>query len=445
MGSSIAFLLLIQAVLIALNAIFASAEIAVLTVNEAKLERMAEQGNKRAGRLFRLTREPAKFLATIQVAITLSGFLGSAFAADNFSDPLVDLALSLGVNVPRSTLDVIAVVLITLILSYVTLIFGELVPKRIAMKRSEQIAMGISGIVSGISVAFKPLVWLLSVSTNLVLRLCGIDPNEAEDQVSEEEIRMMVDAGSENGTIDHQEKEFIQNVFEFNDIMVGNISTHRTDVVVLWLEDTDEVWEKTIHENRHTLYPVCDGSPDKIVGILNAKDYFRLSDKSRQSVMDQAVHPAYFVPETIKADLLFRNMKKTRNTMAVVMDEYGGMVGIITIYDLIEELVGDLGDEPDDPGDPEPYIEKLDSGLWKLVGNVPLKDIHEATGLELCSEDYDTFTGFVFDALGTIPDNGEQDIDLELKGMKIHISRILDHQVDLATIAVPQEAEDEQS
>lgn len=445
MGSSIAFLLLIQVVLIALNAIFASAEIAVLTVNEAKLERMAEQGNKRAGRLFRLTREPAKFLATIQVAITLSGFLGSAFAADNFSDPLVDLALSLGVNVPRSTLDVIAVVLITLILSYVTLIFGELVPKRIAMKRSEQIAMGISGIVSGISVAFKPLVWLLSVSTNLVLRLCGIDPNEAEDQVSEEEIRMMVDAGSENGTIDHQEKEFIQNVFEFNDIMVGNISTHRTDVVVLWLEDTDEVWEKTIHENRHTLYPVCDGSPDKIVGILNAKDYFRLGDKSRQSVMDQAVHPAYFVPETIKADLLFRNMKKTRNTMAVVMDEYGGMVGIITIYDLIEELVGDLGDEPDDPGDPEPYIEELDSGLWKLVGNVPLKDIHEATGLELCSEDYDTFTGFVFDALGTIPDNGEQDIDLELKGMKIHISRILDHQVDLATIAVPQEAEDEQS
>ena len=355
----------------------------------------------------------------------------------------MDLALSLGVNVPRSTLDVIAVVLITLILSYVTLIFGELVPKRIAMKRSEQIAMGISGIVSGISVAFKPLVWLLSVSTNLVLRLCGIDPNEAEDQVSEEEIRMMVDAGSENGTIDHQEKEFIQNVFEFNDIMVGNISTHRTDVVVLWLEDTDEVWEKTIHESRHTLYPVCDGSPDKIVGILNAKDYFRLGDKSRQSVMDQAIHPAYFVPETIKADLLFRNMKKTRNTMAVVMDEYGGMVGIITIYDLIEELVGDLGDEPDDPGDPEPYIEELDSGLWKLVGNVPLKDIHEATGLELCSEDYDTFTGFVFDALGTIPDNGEQDIDLDIKGMKIHISRILDHQVDLATIAVPTEPEAE--
>lgn len=439
MGESIAFLLLIQIVLIALNAVFASAEIAVLTVNEAKLERMAEQGNGRARRLFRLTREPAKFLATIQVAITLSGFLGSAFAADNFSDPLVDLVIRAGVNIPRASLDVMAVVLITLILSYFTLIFGELVPKRIAMKKSEQIAMGISGLVSGISVIFKPVVWLLSVSTNLVLRLCGIDPNEAEDQVSEEEIRMMVDAGSEKGTIDHQEKEFIQNVFEFNDIMVSNIATHRTDVVILWLEDSDEIWEKTLYESRHTLFPVCDGSPDKIVGILNAKDYFRLGDRSRKSVMAQAVHPAYFVPETIKADLLFRNMKKTRNTLAVVMDEYGGMVGIVTLYDLIEELVGDLGDEPDGMESPEPYIEKLGTGMWKLVGNVPLKDIHEATGLELCSEDYDTFTGFVFDALGTIPGNGEQDIDLEIRDMKIHISRIVEHQVDLATISVHQE------
>ena len=205
------------------------------------------------------------------------------------------------------------------------------------------------------------------------------------------------------------------------------------------MEDSDEIWEKTLYESRHTLFPVCDGSPDKIVGILNAKDYFRLGDRSRKSVMAQAVHPAYFVPETIKADLLFRNMKKTRNTLAVVMDEYGGMVGIVTLYDLIEELVGDLGDEPDGMECPEPYIEKLGTGMWKLVGNVPLKGIHEATGLELCSEDYDTFTGFVFDALGTIPGNGEQDIDLEIRGMKIHISRIVEHQVDLATISVHQE------
>ncbi|MBQ3131124.1 MAG: HlyC/CorC family transporter, partial [Clostridia bacterium] len=335
MDVSIGFLLLLQVMLIALNAIFACAEIAVLSINETKLERMAEQGDKRAKRLFRLTSEPARFLATIQVAITLSGFLGSAFAADNFSEPLVDWILSKGVNIPYATLDTIAVILITLILSYFTLVFGELVPKRIAMKKSEQLALGISGLVGGISVAFKPIVWFLSVSTNLVLRLCGIDPNEAEDQVSEEEIRMMVDAGSEKGTIDHEEKEFIQNVFEFNDIDVGDIATHRTDTALLWMEDSDEVWAETIHQNRYTRYPVCDGSPDNIIGLLNAKDYFRLEDKSRESLLANAMQPAYFVLETVKADVLFRNMRKGCNSMAIVMDEYGGMVGIITLYDLI--------------------------------------------------------------------------------------------------------------
>lgn len=234
MSTSIFILLVVQIILIILNAIFASAEIAVLSMNETKLERMAEQGNGRAKRLVRLTQEPARFLATIQVAITLSGFLGSAFAADNFSEPLVDWVIGMGVNIPRSTLDTIAVILITLILSYFTLVFGELVPKRIAMKKSEELAMGISGLVTGISILFKPIVSFLSLSTNIVLKICGIDPNEAEDQVGEEEIRMLVDSGSEKGTIDHQEKEFIQNVFEFNDIMAGTIATRRTDVTILY-------------------------------------------------------------------------------------------------------------------------------------------------------------------------------------------------------------------
>ncbi len=431
---SIWFLLLFQIILIALNAVFASAEIAVLSINEAKLERMANDGNAKAKRLFKLTREPAKFLATIQVAITLSGFLGSAFAADNFSEPLVDWVISLGVKLPRATLDAIAVVVITLILSYFTLIFGELVPKRLAMKKSEGIAMGISGLVSGISVLFKPIVWFLSVSTNLVLRLLGIDPDEAEDEVSEEEIRMMVDVGSEKGTIDHQEKEFIQNVFEFNDITAGDIATHRTEVCVLWLEDEMDVWAYTIHQNRHTLYPVCDGSPDNVVGILNAKDYFRLEEKTKESILACAVAPAYFVPETITADVLFRNMKKTRNSLAVVLDEYGGMVGIVTIFDLVEELVGDLGDEPEDTADPEPYIEKVDDSTWNICGNVELEMIEEATGLELATEDYDTFTGLVFDALGAIPADGEQKLSLELDAITVHIHKIQGHQIEKATM-----------
>ena len=434
MEDSIVFLLLIQVILIALNAIFASAEIAVLSTNETKMSKLAEEGNKKAIRLTRLTSEPSRFLSTIQVAITLSGFLGSAFAADNFSDPLVDFLVGAGIGIPRSTLNTLAVVVITLILSYFTLIFGELVPKRIALKKSEQLALAISGLVSAISTLFKPIVWFLSLSTNAVLRLCGIDPTETDDEVSEEEIRMMVDAGSEKGAIDYEEKEFIQNVFEFDDLMVGEIATHRTDVTILFLEDSDEEWEQIIHDSRHTLYPVCDNSPDHVVGILNAKDYFRLSDKSRQSVLDGALRPAYFVPETVKADVLFRNMKQTHNTLSVILDEYGGMVGIVTLNDLIEELVGELNEDLPSYDSSEPYIAQQTESSWEINGNISLEELKEETGVDLENDDYDTLGGLVFDILGQIPQDGPQNIDLEVEQLHIHVSYIKDHQIEKAII-----------
>lgn len=446
MEDSIIFLLLVQVILIALNAIFASAEIAVLSVKETKLEKMAEEGNKKAIRLTHLTSEPSKFLSTIQVAITLSGFLGSAFAADNFSDPLVEFLIGLGIGIPRSTLNTLSVVVITLILSYFTLIFGELVPKRIAMKKSEQLALAISGLVSAISTLFKPIVWFLSLSTNAILRLCGIDPTETDDAVSEEEIRMMVDAGSEKGAIDYEEKEFIQNVFEFDDLMAGEIATHRTDVTILFLEDSDEEWEQIIHDSRHTLYPVCDNSPDQVVGILNAKDYFRLSDKTRQSVLEGAVRPAYFVPETVKADVLFRNMKQGHHSLAVILDEYGGMVGIVTLNDLIEELVGELSEDIPDFGSSDPQIEQQTDSSWEINGNIPLDEIKEETGIDLENDDYDTLGGLVFDILGLIPQDGPQNIDLEVAQLHIHVSYIKDHQIEKATIErieLPEEMPEE--
>ena len=435
-------LIILQVVLIALNAIFACAELAVLSINETKLERMAEGGDKRAKRLFKLTREPAKFLATIQVAITLSGFLGSAFAADGFSEPLVDWVLSLGVNIPRSTLDSIAVVIITLILSYFTLVFGELVPKRVAMKKAEALGLSISGLVSGISTVFKPIVWFLSVSTNAVLRLLGIDPNEADEQVNEEEILMMVDAGSEKGAIDQQEKEFIQNVFEFDDLTAEEIAVHRTDVTILWMEDSMEEWEKTIHDSRHTLYPICEGSADNIIGILNAKDYFRLDDKSRDVVMQNAVKAPFFVPETIKADVLFRKMKKTRNIMAIVLDEYGGMVGIVTLNDLIEQLVGDLGEDTAEEDAAEPHIEQMDENTWTIIGNVELHDIEQALDVDIGLEEVDTFTGLVFGELDMIPNDGEQNIELDFKGLHIQILRVEDHQIAYAKITKLAQSEE---
>ena len=436
MDSSMIVLLFFQVILIALNAVFASAEIAVLSLNETKLGRMAEQGNSRAKRLVRLTKEPARFLATIQVAITLSGFLGSAFAADNFSEPLVDWMIHMGVSIPRATLDAGAVIFITLVLSYFTLIFGELVPKRIAMKKPEQIAMGISGLVSGISIVFKPIVSFLSVSTNLVLRLCGIDPKEEEEQVSEEEIRMMVDVGSEKGTIEHQEKEFIQNVFEFNDIMAESIATHRTDVVMLWTEDDMEVWAETIHNSRHTFYPVCDGSPDNVIGVLNAKDYFRIDDKSRNKVMNQAVYPAYFVLETTKADVLFRNMKANKSAIAIIIDEHGGMTGIVTMNDLVEELVGDLNDDTEDAKSREPYVEKAEEHTWMVHGNPELEVIEDALGIEIASEGFDTLSGLIFQKLGVIPEDGTQNIELEMQGMQIHITCIREHQIEETVIKI---------
>lgn len=339
---SLGILLLIQIILIALNAIFASAEIAVLSVNETKIGKLAEDGNKKAKRLNRLIQEPAGFLSTIQIAITLSGFLGSAFAAEGFSTPLVEWALKIGVGLSEKTLETMAVIIITLILSYFTLIFGELVPKRIAMKKSESLALSISGLLSGISVLFKPVVWLLSVSTNAVLRLIGIDPGSEKEQIGEEEIRMMVEAGSDSGTIDSDEREFIHNVFEFDDLTARQIATHRTDMVALHMRETDEAWSERIGGSRHTYYPVCGDSVDSVVGILNAKDYFRLGDKSRDSVMHAAVREPYFVPETLKADVLFANMKKQKQPMAVVLDEYGGVTGIVTVHDLVERLVGEF-------------------------------------------------------------------------------------------------------
>ena len=429
--ADIVFLLLFQVVLIGLNAVFASAEIAVLSVNEGKIQRLADQGDARARRLQKLTGEPARFLATIQVAITLSGFLGSAFAADNFSEPLVELAQSLGVGLPVKTLDTIAVVVITLILSYFTLIFGELVPKRIAMKKSEQLALGMSGMISGISSLFKPLVWLLSVSTNGVLRLCGVNPDEEEETVSEEEIRMMVNQSSERGAIDPEEKEFIQNVFEFDDITAGEIATHRTEVTVLSLEEDPESWARTIHESRFTLYPVCGDSPDQIVGVLNAKDFFRLRDQDRETLLAGAVRPAYFVPETIRADLLFRRMKQDGQTMAVVLDEYGGMAGIVTLYDLVEELVGELRGEVS-----APRLEKLGPDRWLARGNVRLEELSEALGVEIRSEEYETLTGLVFQALGAVPPEGSAELCLETQGLRIRVSQVREHQVEQAEISL---------
>lgn len=426
-------ILLLQVVLIFLNAVFACAEIAIISINDNKLAKMVKEGDKRAARLLKLTSEPARFLATIQVAITLSGFLGSAFAADNFSGVLVDWMVGIGVTIPVDVLDTIAVILITIILSYFTLVFGELVPKQIAMRKAEPFALGISGLISSIAKLFAPLVSFLTCSTNGVLRLFGMDPNAEDDNVSEEEIRMMVDVGSERGTIDHEEREFIQNVFEFDDRSAGDLVTHRTDVEMLDLEDSMDCWKDTIFNTRHTLYPICQDSADQIVGILNAKEYFRLEDKRREAVMQNAVSAPYFVPDTVKADVLFRNMKRERHTLAVVLDEYGGMTGIVTINDLVEQLVGDLVDE-DETEDME-CMEQIGEKTWKVHGSTLLEDMSQTMGISIPCHEFDTFNGFIFHTLGSVPEDGS-DLEIEVAGMNVKITKIENHQVKTAIVSV---------
>lgn len=431
-------MILLQVILILLNAVFACTEIAVISMNDNKMEKMAEAGDKRAKRLVKLTSQPARFLATIQVAITLSGFLGSAFAAENFSDVLVKGIQGLGINIPIQILESVSVILITIVLSYFTLVFGELVPKQIAMRKAEPFALGISALISALSKIFAPLVSFLTFSTNSVLKLLGIDPNKEEEEVSEEEIRMMVDVGTEKGTIDCEEREFIQNVFEFDDLSAEDIVTHRTDVVMLDMEDDMEVWRETIYHTRYTMYPICEETADKIIGVLNAKEYFRLQDKSRKSVMEHAVSQPYFVPDTVKADVLFRNMKKKKCSLAVVLDEYGGMTGIVTLNDLVEQLVGELEE------DAFCEIEPLEKGAWKVHGTALLEEISEILQIPLPCEEYDTFNGLVFHALGSIPQDGTE-MAVEIGRLCITNMKIHNHKVESAILTMKADSEEVES
>ena len=413
--------LILQVVLIALNAIFASAEIAVISMNDTKLQKMAKEGDVRAKRLVALTEQPTKFLSTIQVAITLAGLLGSAFAAENFAGALVTAIQGTGVGISAAVLETFAVFVITLILAYFNLVFGELVPKRVGMKKAEGLALGMSGMLTMVSKFFAPLVWLLTASTNGILKLLGINPEDEDETVSEEEIYMMLEVGAEKGTIDREETEWIRNVFAFDDTSVEEVCTHRVDVTALGLEETNEEWKETILQSRFTYYPVYGEDQDDIVGVLNTKDYFRLEEQSREIVLAKAVEKPYYVPETMKADVLFHNMKRERKHFAVVLDEYGGLSSVISMHDLMELLVGDLDED-------EKEIVAVGENTWKISGGASLDDVAEELELKLPVEEYDTFGGYIFGELGKIPDDGAKFM-LEAGGMMIQVEKVENHRI----------------
>lgn len=425
------WLVLLQIILIALNAVFAGTEIAVISVSETKLEKEVENGNKRARRLLKMKRNSSGFLATIQVAITLSGFLGAAFASDSFAEVLSGLLQQAGIGLSDSVLDTISVVLVTLVLSYFSIVFGEMVPKRIAMNNAERFSMTMSGPITVIAKLFAPLVWLLTKSTNGTLRLCGIDPNSDEEVVTEEDLILMADAGRKKGTIDASENDMIKNVFAFDDLTVGEICTHRREVSVLWTDESIEEWEQTIHESRHSEFPVCGESIDQVVGVLKAKDFFRLKNRTPETVMEQAVHTPYFIHETMKADELFSKMKRHADHFAVILDEYGGMCGIVTVTDLVEQLVGDFDD--DETAQNEPELERLDSKSWKISGVCSLHNAAKALEHEFPEDEYETFGGYLIGMLGEIPKDGTE-LKMEIDGFEIQILNIHQHCVEKAIV-----------
>lgn len=443
--SSIAGGLILQVILILINAFFAATEIAVISLNEGKIRRQVESGDKKAGKMLKMVSEPTGFLSTIQVGITLAGFLGSAFAADNFSDRLVSwLVDGCGVTaVSRATLDTLSVIVITLILSYFTLILGELVPKRLAMRKPEQLARTVSGVITFLSKLLKPIVWFLSVSTNGVLRLFGINPHEEEEAVSEDEIRMMIDIGEEKGTIESEEREMIDNIFEFNNITAGDLMVHRKDMTVIWENDTPEAIYKTIVESGFSRFPVCGEDTDDVLGILLTREYLLNAYNGSPKAIRDLLSPVHFVPETVHADALFRDMQQKKIHLSIVVDEYGGTAGLVTLEDLLEEIVGNIYDETDEAEISD--ITPLGENLWRVSGNCDLEDIGEVIGVSFEDDPdagYTTLGGLIFSQLTQIPEDGNTP-EVVTDTLRIQVEQILNHRVEWALVSKLPSAEPE--
>lgn len=411
--------ILLQIILIALNAFFAATEIAVISLNEKKVRALAEDGNKKAVKMLKIIEEPTQFLSTIQIGITLAGFLGSAFAADNFAEVL-SAAISKAFNLSADNtkiINTVAVVLVTLILSYFTLIFGELVPKRIAMKHKEKLANSVCGIISFLTAVLKPIIWFLTISTNAVLRLVGIDPHEKEEPVSEEDIVLMLDAGADEGSLDHDDIEYIKNVFKLDKMTAEDVMTPRKSVISISYDASDKEILDIIEEESYSRIPVYEDNPDKIIGILHACDYL-LKRNEKNFDLKSILHTPVFVPETVSLDVLFKDMQTDHNHLAVVVNEYGETSGIVTMEDILEEIVGEIWDERDEEID---EFKKIGDNTYKVLCTASLEDFREYFKLEDEEElDVSTVNGWITEITGIIP---EVNYSFDYKNLTVTITK----------------------
>lgn len=414
--------LMILIFLVAINAFFASSEIAIISLNDRKIKKMADDGHKKARLLYNLISEPSRFLATIQVGITLSGLLASAFAAESFADRLTAFITAAGIALEPGLVHIISLVFVTVLLSYFTLVFGELVPKRIAMQHPEAMSMFAIKPLSFLLKAANPFVRFLTFSTNSIIRLFGGNPVANEANVTEEEIRMLVDLGEEKGVIEETEKEMIKNIFEFDKTEASEIMTHRTKVVAVPLDSSLDYLMDIMINHKYTRIPVYSGSIDNIVGILHVKDLLQFvkSGPVLEFNLGQVMRKPHFTPHSKKTDELFREFQMNKNHMAVVIDEYGGTAGIITIEDLLEEIVGNIFDEYDEE---VKEIEKIDDNTFIISGTASLDLVKEQLEVELPVNDYDTLSGFIVGQLGRIPQSGESP-EIEFNGLVLKVEAV---------------------
>lgn len=433
--------LILQIVLIVLLALLTCAQVSVVSASESKLDKLTADGNKNAKKIKKLAAKPERFLSAIRSASMLACCLSGAFAAFSFTAPITKKIMEAGAPVSENIVSAASAAVLAVAVTCLMLIFGELIPQCIAARAPEKTALGLCRFIGFVSVFFAPLTAVVKFFANGLMHIFGIDPESSLDTVTEEEILMMSDAGAEKGTIDEDENRIIKNVFAFDDLTAEQVCTHRTDVSVLWSADDISVWEETIHRTRHSVFPVCGESVDNVIGVLDAKDYFRLDDKSRENIMENAVREPLFVHENMKADRLFEQMKQDGSShFAVVVDEYGGMSGIVTITDLVEQLVGDFADDPED----EPTVKLISTGNdeWTVPGISSLTEVCDELDVELPADKYDTFGGYVIDRLGQIPKNGTQ-VSLDTDGMHIDVTEVKHHRIVACRVKVLSRPETE--
>lgn len=426
-GSLLFLQLLFLGFLIFLNAFLVASEVALISLKPAAVRRLDQEGGRRGKRLATLTENSGRFLATVQLGVTFAGFLASAFAAESFAAPLTVWFTEHGVTfVSHGKLYGAAVVLIMLALTYFALVFGELIPKQLGRRYAEEIALRSAGPIDFLVRFSTPFVRVLDVSVNSALRLFGIKAENSR-QVTEEEIRMMVDIGEENGAIESDEKRMIENVFEFNNTTASEVMTHRTELIAIEADTPPEEVAQVLLDCGYSRVPVYRGDIDDIVGFLHYREYLsaKLAGKAAPDVA-QLLKPVYFAPETMRANLLFRNMQSRKIGMAVVLDEFGGTSGIVTVEDLLEEIVGSLYDEYDEP---EVEIEKIADNVWRIEGAMHLDDISRQLGIQLPNEEYDTIGGLVFGKLNAIPNVGST-VELPELGIKIRVESVEERRVE---------------